>query len=120
MPAARALVAAKLGPGFTEALPLDLGACLADSAPGRPLIFVLSPGADPMAALAQLAAARGLAQPASVSLGQGQGGRAGRRRRRRRRLGRAAGMRPYPITMTSSALTRAHVTRPGHGLRLAP
>ncbi len=76
VPAARALVAAQLGPGFTEAPPLDLGACLADSAPGRPLIFVLSPGADPMAALAQLAAARGLAQPASVSLGQGQGGRA--------------------------------------------
>jgi hypothetical protein len=76
VPAARALVVAQLGPGFTEAPPLDLGACLADSAPGRPLIFVLSPGADPMAALGQLAAARGLPTPASVSLGQGQGGRA--------------------------------------------
>lgn len=56
MPAVRALVAAQLGPAFTEAPPLDLGACLADSAPARPLIFILSPRADPMAALAQLAA----------------------------------------------------------------
>ena len=56
VPAVRALVAAQLGQEFTEAPPLDLGACLADSAPARPLIFILSPGADPMAALAQLAA----------------------------------------------------------------
>lgn len=56
VPAVRALVAAQLGPAFTEPPPLDLGACMADSAPARPLIFILSPGADPMAALAQLAA----------------------------------------------------------------
>lgn len=77
VPAVRALVAAQLGPGFVEPPPLDLGACLADSAPGRPLIFILSPGADPMAALLQLAAERGRAgRLAAVSLGQGQGARA--------------------------------------------
>ena len=77
VPAVRALVAAQLGPGFVEPPPLDLGACLADSAPARPLVFILSPGADPMAALRQLAAERGRAgRLATVSLGQGQGARA--------------------------------------------
>jgi hypothetical protein len=44
-------VRAALGPRFVESPPLDLEACLADSSATTPLIFVLSPGSDPMSML---------------------------------------------------------------------
>lgn len=58
LPAAQQLVEARLGRAFVEPPPFDLGACYSDSSPTTPLIFVLSPGSDPAAALAQFSSER--------------------------------------------------------------
>ncbi|KAL5267409.1 hypothetical protein ACHWQZ_G004450 [Mnemiopsis leidyi] len=66
----------KLGQYFVEPPTFDLAACFADSACFTPLIFVLSPGADPMASLLKLASEHGFSgekAPQAISLGQGQG-----------------------------------------------
>jgi dynein heavy chain len=55
LPAAQLLVESRLGRAFVEPPPFDLAACYADSGPATPLVFVLSPGSDPAAALAQFA-----------------------------------------------------------------
>jgi dynein heavy chain len=59
---------------FTEPPTLDIGACLADSDPSTPLIFVLSPGVDPTASLIGLAEKNGMYPDRfqTCSLGQGQ------------------------------------------------
>ncbi len=54
-----AFVEARLGRRFVEAPPFELAACYADSSPTSPLIFVLSPGSDPTAALLQARMAAG-------------------------------------------------------------
>lgn len=59
LPAAQRLVEATLGPQYAEPPAFDLAACYADSSPGAPLIFVLSAGSDPGAALAQFAGEAG-------------------------------------------------------------
>jgi dynein heavy chain, axonemal len=47
--------------------------CTQESSSTMPLLFVLSPGSDPTAALLQFAAAQGFAAKISViSMGQGQ------------------------------------------------
>ncbi|KAL3693679.1 hypothetical protein R1sor_007330 [Riccia sorocarpa] len=61
-----------LGKEFIEPLPLDLHACYNDSSSTTPLVFVLSPGSDPMSRLLTLASEKG-AKIQTVSLGQGQG-----------------------------------------------
>ena len=66
--------------------PFDLGACFHDSSPGVPLVFILSPGSDPMANLLTFAESKTVKVPGAkpgdpevptkvevVSLGQGQG-----------------------------------------------
>ena len=66
----------KLGQYFVEPPTFDLAACFADSACFTPLIFILSPGADPMASLLKLASEHGFSgekAPQAISLGQGQG-----------------------------------------------
>uniref|UniRef100_A0A9J7YNX9 Dynein axonemal heavy chain 2 n=1 Tax=Cyprinus carpio carpio TaxID=630221 RepID=A0A9J7YNX9_CYPCA len=62
-----------LGSQFVEPPILDMKAVLADSTMRTPLIFVLSPGVDPTAALVQLAETSGMGQRFfALSLGQGQ------------------------------------------------
>jgi dynein heavy chain len=67
-------VKSELGAKFIESPPFDLEGCLADSSNVTPIIFVLSPGADPIAYLNALATRKGMAERLhSISLGQGQG-----------------------------------------------
>ena len=65
-------VAGAIGQRFVEPLPLNLEACYKDSGSTVPLVFILSPGSDPMSALLKLSADKG-AKLQTVSLGQGQG-----------------------------------------------
>ncbi|GLC47993.1 hypothetical protein PLESTB_000047400 [Pleodorina starrii] len=77
VPAVQDFVEATLGKKYVEPPPFDLAACYADSAPTTPLIFVLSPGSDPTAALLQFAGERNMASRLmAISLGQGQGPKA--------------------------------------------
>ena len=67
-------VANNIGQKFVSPPPFDLVKSYADSNCLVPLIFVLSPGADPMAALLKFAEDRGYggAKFNAISLGQGQ------------------------------------------------
>ena len=72
--AVSAFVANNLGPKFTEPPAFDLDAVYADSTCNAPLIFVLSPGVDPVAMLKIKADSKGIQERFfSLSLGQGQG-----------------------------------------------
>ncbi|NXG19392.1 DYH7 protein, partial [Grallaria varia] len=74
-PAITTFVTDKLGKKFVEPPPFDLSKSYSDSNSTIPLIFVLSPGADPMASLLKLANDREMVGDKfqSISLGQGQG-----------------------------------------------
>ena len=78
-----------LGDAFTESPPFDLEAAFADSTALTPLIFILSPGADPTDYLLQLAEAKGKSGSGLriISLGQGQGPIAERAIDQAKRLG---------------------------------
>jgi dynein heavy chain, axonemal len=69
--ACTAFVANNLGRKYVEPPVLDLGEVYRDSSRVSPLIFVLSPGVDPSAALRKLGEERGMsARIFSVALGQ--------------------------------------------------
>ncbi len=54
VPAVQEFVEVNLGKKYVEPPPFNLHACYADSSPTTPLIFVLSAGSDPTAALLQV------------------------------------------------------------------
>ncbi|KAF8769940.1 Dynein heavy chain 7 like protein [Argiope bruennichi] len=68
-------VADQLGVEFVRPPPFDLPQSYGDSSATVPLLFVLSPGADPMAALLKFAEDQGFGGDkfGAISLGQGQG-----------------------------------------------
>ncbi|XP_073425921.1 dynein axonemal heavy chain 12 [Dendrobates tinctorius] len=75
-PAVTNYVTDKLGKKFVEPPPFDLSKSYLDSNSTIPLIFVLSPGADPMASLLKFANDRNMGggdKFQAISLGQGQG-----------------------------------------------
>lgn len=75
VPNAQLWVKHEMGQRFIEPPPFDLRASYDDSNCASPLIFVLSPGADPMSGLLKLADEVGVSssQLFIISLGQGQG-----------------------------------------------
>merc|ERR1719310_1972746 len=75
VPAVLDFITLKMSEKFVTPPPFDLAGSYADSNNSSPLIFVLSPGADPGTALYRFAAERGR-EVASISLGQGQGPKA--------------------------------------------
>jgi dynein heavy chain len=68
--AARSFIAANLGPVFVDPPEVKLAEVFATSTCYTPIIFVLSPGVDPMVQLTQLAKNVGQ-EIEAVSLGQG-------------------------------------------------
>ncbi|XP_048874195.1 dynein axonemal heavy chain 12 isoform X2 [Brienomyrus brachyistius] len=75
VPAIANYVTGKLGKKFVEPPPFDLSKSYFDSNCTLPLLFVLSPGADPMASLLKFANNQNMggSKFQSISLGQGQG-----------------------------------------------
>ena len=65
----------KMGQKFVESPPFDLAQCYKDSSAVVPLVFVLSPGSDPMSALLKFTETTNT-PVSSISLGQGQGPKA--------------------------------------------
>lgn len=73
--AVRMFVAHNMDHSFIEPPPFNLQACYNDSTNVTPLIFILSPGSDPMASLIKFAEDYGISKEhlMTISLGQGQG-----------------------------------------------
>lgn len=72
--AIKEFVKAELGEKFIISPAFDLASAFADSMNTSPIIFVLSPGADPITYLLNLAKAKNMESRLKIlSLGQGQG-----------------------------------------------
>ena len=59
VPAIQRYIVERMGSDYIEPPTFDLSLCYADSSFFSPLIFVLSPGADPMASLYRFAEEKG-------------------------------------------------------------
>jgi len=71
--AAKVFVKKELGKVFIESPPFDLTGSLADSTSTTPIIFIITPGSDPIANLVILAKSVGMGDRLKIiSLGQGQ------------------------------------------------
>jgi len=70
VPAISNFIVDKIGPYFITPPAFDLSIVFKDSGPSTPLIFVLSPGADPLNALEKYAESK-KKQCLKISLGQG-------------------------------------------------
>lgn len=71
--AIKVFVKKELGKEFIESPAFDLAGSLADSSNVIPLIFIITPGSDPIANLVTLAKAVGMSDRLKIiSLGQGQ------------------------------------------------
>jgi len=55
LPAITNYVSVEMGPRFVEPMPFSLEPSFNDSSPVSPLVFVLSPGSDPMSSLLKFA-----------------------------------------------------------------
>ena len=74
MQSIKEFVKSELGEKFIESPPFDLLAAYGDSYSTTPIIFVLSPGADPITYLQNLAKLKNMESRLKIlSLGQGQG-----------------------------------------------
>jgi dynein heavy chain len=77
VPAVHEFVAGRIGTRFVEPPPFDLAKSYKESSATTPLLFVLSPGSDPTAALLKFADDAGFgARLSAISMGQGQGPKA--------------------------------------------
>ena len=72
VPTISQFVAGELGQKYIEPPPFDLEGTYKDSTSTSPLVFILSPGVDPMLSLLKFAESKGR-KVDSISLGQGQG-----------------------------------------------
>ena len=88
VPAIKAFVTRQLGREYLEPPAFSMEASFGESSCTSPLVFVLSPGADPISHIREFAKARGCSEwVVSVSLGQGQGPMAERVVREGMRIG---------------------------------
>ncbi|CAH1393775.1 unnamed protein product [Nezara viridula] len=72
IPMIETFIEKQAGSDFIEAPPVNLNETIKNCAPYTPIIFVLSPGADPLKSLLELAKANN-SKFMTISLGQGQG-----------------------------------------------
>lgn len=72
LPGVQEYIRGTIGTRYIEPPPFDLASCFNDSNCCSPLIFILSPGADPTTQVYRFAEAKA-AKLTSISLGQGQG-----------------------------------------------